>query len=162
MHPRSVAVVTASTRRLAELRAPEVAERVSARSIIVQPLGAIEQHGPHLPFDTDLVVATEVADATVAEVGDALLRQPPDVLPPLLAGGAAVPEVAPLLGVAAPELPGDVYACPATAAVAGCAAVALPPRCAKSYAIAPPKARVAMTFTVMKMIATRSRMGRLP
>src|SRR5436305_7424723 len=87
---------------------------------------------------------------------------PPDVLPPLLAGGAAVPEVAPLLGVAAPELPGDVYACPATAAVAGCAAVALPPRCAKSYAIAPPKARVAMTFTVMKMIATRSRMGRLP
>jgi creatinine amidohydrolase len=67
-----VAVVTASTRRLAELRAPEVAERLSARSIIVQPLGAIEQHGPHLPFDTDLVVATEVADAAVAERGDAL------------------------------------------------------------------------------------------
>jgi len=67
-----VAVVTASTRRLAELRAPEVAQRVSDRSIIVQPLGAIEQHGPHLPFDTDLVVASEVAEATVAEVGDAL------------------------------------------------------------------------------------------
>ena len=67
-----MAVVTASTRRLAELRAPEVAERVSAASIIVQPLGAIEQHGPHLPFDTDLVVATEVAAAAVAEVGDAL------------------------------------------------------------------------------------------
>jgi creatinine amidohydrolase len=67
-----VAVVTASTRRLAELRAPEVALRLSERSIIVQPLGAIEQHGPHLPFDTDLVVATEVAEATVAEVGEAL------------------------------------------------------------------------------------------
>ena len=45
---------------------------MSERSIIVQPLGAIEQHGRHLPFDTDLVVATEVAEATVAEVGDAL------------------------------------------------------------------------------------------
>jgi creatinine amidohydrolase len=67
-----VAVVTASTRRLAELRAPQVAERLSPRSIIVQPLGAIEQHGPHLPFDTDLVIAGDVADAAVAEVGDAL------------------------------------------------------------------------------------------
>jgi creatinine amidohydrolase len=67
-----VAVVTASTRRLAELRAPQVAERLSPRSIIVQPLGAIEQHGPHLPFDTDLVIAGHVAEAAVAEVGDAL------------------------------------------------------------------------------------------
>jgi len=67
-----VAVVTASTRRLAELRAPQVAERLSPRSIIVQPLGAIEQHGPHLPFDTDLVIAGDVAEAAVAEVGDAL------------------------------------------------------------------------------------------
>jgi creatinine amidohydrolase len=67
-----VAVVTASTRRLAELRAPQVVERLSERSIIVQPLGAIEQHGPHLPFDTDLVIAGDVADAAVAEVGDAL------------------------------------------------------------------------------------------
>jgi len=49
-----------------------VAERLSPRSIIVQPLGAIEQHGPHLPFDTDLVIAGDVADAAVAEVGDAL------------------------------------------------------------------------------------------
>jgi creatinine amidohydrolase len=58
-------------RRLAELRAPQVAERLSASSIILQPLGAIEQHGPHLPFDTDLVIAAAVADAAVAEYGDA-------------------------------------------------------------------------------------------
>ncbi len=42
------------------------------RSIIVQPLGAIEQHGPHLPLSTDSVVATAVAEAAVAEVGDEL------------------------------------------------------------------------------------------
>ena len=42
------------------------------RSIIVQPLGAVEQHGPHLPLSTDSVVATAVAEAAVARVGDEL------------------------------------------------------------------------------------------
>lgn len=42
------------------------------RSIIVLPLGATEQHGPHLPFDTDTVVADAVAHATAAAVGDEL------------------------------------------------------------------------------------------
>jgi creatinine amidohydrolase len=43
---------------------------LSDRSILVQPLGAIEQHGPHLPLSTDLVIAEAVAEAAVAEVGD--------------------------------------------------------------------------------------------
>ena len=43
---------------------------VSARSIVVQPLGAIEQHGPHLPLHTDLLVADAVAAAAVERVGD--------------------------------------------------------------------------------------------
>jgi creatinine amidohydrolase len=57
-------------RRLAELRYPQVAELLSERSILVQPIGAIEQHGPHLPLDTDLVIASDVAEATVAGRGD--------------------------------------------------------------------------------------------
>jgi creatinine amidohydrolase len=61
-----------SIRRLAELRAPEIATRLSERSIVVQPLGAVEQHGPHLPFNTDLVVASDVAEAVVGEYGDEL------------------------------------------------------------------------------------------
>jgi creatinine amidohydrolase len=61
-----------SIRRLAELRAPEITTRLSERSIVLQPLGAVEQHGPHLPFNTDLVVASDVADAVVAEYGDEL------------------------------------------------------------------------------------------
>ena len=46
----------------------------------MQPLGAIEQHGPHLPFSTDLVIADRVATEAVERVGEAL-----DVwmLPPL-------------------------------------------------------------------------------
>jgi creatinine amidohydrolase len=68
------------SRRLGELRAPELAHLVTDRSIVVQPLGAVEQHGPHLPFNTDLLVAERVADAAVGRVGEAL-----DVwlLPPL-------------------------------------------------------------------------------
>jgi creatinine amidohydrolase len=62
--------VDRSRRRLAELRAPDIASRLSRASIVVQPLGAIEQHGPHLPFNTDLVIAGDVAEATVDEYGD--------------------------------------------------------------------------------------------
>ena len=57
-------------RYLADLTGPDIAHRLTERSIIVQPLGAIEQHGPHLPLSTDSVVATAVAQATVAQFGD--------------------------------------------------------------------------------------------
>src|SRR5215216_421511 len=66
-------------RALAELRAPDVAARLGDRSIILLPIGATEQHGPHLPFNTDSVVAEEVAEAAVAEFGaeaDAWLLPP--------------------------------------------------------------------------------------
>ena len=46
--------------------------RLSERSIVIQPLGAIEQHGPHLPLATDSIVATAVAEAVVAAAGDEL------------------------------------------------------------------------------------------
>ncbi len=59
-------------RRFAELRHPQVAERISASSIFVQPIGAVEQHGPHLPFVTDLLIASAAGDAVVAEHGEAL------------------------------------------------------------------------------------------
>ena len=68
------------TRRFADLRAPQLAEKITGRSIIVQPLGAIEQHGPHLPYNTDLLIAERVAAEAVERVGAQL-----DVwlLPPL-------------------------------------------------------------------------------
>ncbi|MCU1374104.1 MAG: putative creatinine amidohydrolase [Actinomycetia bacterium] len=59
-------------RRLAELRAPDIADRLSPSSIVIQPIAAIEQHGPHLPFVTDLLVADAVVDAVVEERGDEL------------------------------------------------------------------------------------------
>ncbi|HEX3425514.1 MAG TPA: creatininase family protein [Acidimicrobiales bacterium] len=59
-------------RRLAELRAPEVAERLAPSSVLIQPIAAIEQHGPHLPLATDLLVAESTVDAVVAERGEEL------------------------------------------------------------------------------------------
>lgn len=55
------------TYRLDQLRAPDIAKLLSRSSILVQPLGAIEQHGPHLPFNTDTLIADAVADAAVAK-----------------------------------------------------------------------------------------------
>ena len=64
--------MTNTVRRLGDLRGPDVASKITSRSIFVQPLGAIEQHGPHLPLNTDEVVATSVAQATVELVGEDL------------------------------------------------------------------------------------------
>ena len=60
------------TRRLHELRAPEVGSALGPNSVLVQPVGAIEQHGPHLPLSTDLVIASEVAERVVEARGDEL------------------------------------------------------------------------------------------
>ena len=55
------------SRNLADLRAPDVARLIGASSVLVLPVGAVEQHGPHLPFHTDLTIADRVATAAVDE-----------------------------------------------------------------------------------------------
>lgn len=57
-------------RRLADLRAPEVATELSDTSIAVLPIGAVEQHGAHLPLSTDILVADATAEAVIDRYGD--------------------------------------------------------------------------------------------
>lgn len=64
--------MTTDARYLPDLSGPQVEQRLGPRSIVVQPFGAIEQHGPHLPLSTDSVVATAVARAAVDAVGEEL------------------------------------------------------------------------------------------
>lgn len=64
--------MVSSTRDFGSLRWPEIQRRLNDRSIIIQPMGAIEQHGPHLPVNTDQVVADEVGRAVVERFGDDL------------------------------------------------------------------------------------------
>src|SRR5215831_7250532 len=59
-----------TSRRVAELTSAECARLISATSILCLPLGAIEQHGPHLPLDTDVVVAEGLTRRIVARRGD--------------------------------------------------------------------------------------------
>jgi len=60
------------SRRYEDLTGPEIAERITADSILLLPVGAVEQHGPHLPLAVDHVIAHETANAVVDEVGDEL------------------------------------------------------------------------------------------
>ncbi|BDZ41512.1 creatinine amidohydrolase [Paraoerskovia sediminicola] len=46
-------------------------EALPKDTVAVLPLGAIEQHGPHLPVSTDYVTSTETAEAAVASVASA-------------------------------------------------------------------------------------------
>jgi creatinine amidohydrolase/Fe(II)-dependent formamide hydrolase-like protein len=60
----------ASSRRLIELTSAESARLISETSILCLPLGSIEQHGPHLPLNTDVVVAEGLTRAIVAHWGE--------------------------------------------------------------------------------------------
>lgn len=45
-------------------------------STVLVPLGATEQHGPHLPLDTDTIIAQALCDATAAERPGLLVAPP--------------------------------------------------------------------------------------
>ncbi|MFM1789839.1 MAG: hypothetical protein RLZZ526_166 [Actinomycetota bacterium] len=53
-----------------DLTGPDIGDVLTADSIVMVPLGAVEQHGPHLPLGTDLIVAEAVARATIEKHGD--------------------------------------------------------------------------------------------
>jgi creatinine amidohydrolase len=50
--------------KLASCAWPDLASE--APPVLVLPLGATEQHGPHLPLDTDTVIATALAEGAAA------------------------------------------------------------------------------------------------
>jgi creatinine amidohydrolase len=52
-----------SVHRLAEISWPVFRDLVPQQPIAVLPLGALEAHGPHLPFGTDIVIADAMARA---------------------------------------------------------------------------------------------------
>jgi len=69
--------------KLAELHWPEVQKLHREKIVPVVPVGSMEQHGPHLPFQVDTFVATRLAEDLEKTVPDVLL------LPPIWAGVSA-------------------------------------------------------------------------
>jgi creatinine amidohydrolase len=59
------------TRLWTEFRAPEFSG-LGPETIAILPVGSAEQHGPHLPLNTDFVVADSLARDVVAGRGDEL------------------------------------------------------------------------------------------
>ncbi len=47
--------------RYEKLTWPEINDAIELRKVCIVPCGAVEQHGPHLPLDVDLICPTEIA-----------------------------------------------------------------------------------------------------
>lgn len=54
---------------MAELSWPEFASRIDAGAPVLLPVGATEQHGPHLPLNVDVVLPTAVCERVAGAVG---------------------------------------------------------------------------------------------
>ncbi len=54
---------------MAELSWPQFAEKIAAGAPVFLPLGATEQHGPHLPLNVDVILPTGVCERVAREVG---------------------------------------------------------------------------------------------
>ena len=55
--------------KLAELTWREVEAYLGANQRLIVPIGTCEQHGPHLPLNTDILLAEDVAEFLSAETG---------------------------------------------------------------------------------------------
>jgi creatinine amidohydrolase/Fe(II)-dependent formamide hydrolase-like protein len=60
------------SRLIGELTFPEVSKLLRESSILCLAVGSIEQHGPHLPLNTDVVLAEEFTRRIVARWGEPL------------------------------------------------------------------------------------------
>ena len=60
------------SRKIGEQTFPDIAKLVTARAILCLPFGSVEQHGPHLPLNTDAVLAEEFTRRILARWGEAL------------------------------------------------------------------------------------------
>jgi creatinine amidohydrolase len=62
--------------RWEELSVPEIERLDRERAVLILPLGAIEQHGRHLPVGTDTILATAVSLAAADRLGGPVVLLP--------------------------------------------------------------------------------------
>lgn len=51
--------------------------QIKTGPLVLVPVGSVEQHGPHLPLDTDTAIAVAVANAVAGRLDDEVLVAPP-------------------------------------------------------------------------------------
>jgi creatinine amidohydrolase len=59
-----------------KLALPEINDAIELGKICILPCGAIEQHGPHLPLDADVVCPVEIARGAGRPTAEFLLVLP--------------------------------------------------------------------------------------
>jgi creatinine amidohydrolase len=62
--------------RYEKLTWPEINDAVELGKVCVLPCSAVEQHGPHLPLDVDVICPTEIARGTGRTIPDKMLVLP--------------------------------------------------------------------------------------
>ena len=62
--------------RYEKLTWPEINDAIELGKVCILPCGAVEQHGPHLPLDVDLVCPRGIADGAGKHVPDKMLVLP--------------------------------------------------------------------------------------
>src|SRR5436309_5389059 len=62
--------------RYEKLTWPEINDAVDLGKVCIVPCGAVEQHGPHLPLDVDIVCPTEIARGAGRQIPDKILVLP--------------------------------------------------------------------------------------
>jgi creatinine amidohydrolase len=62
---------------LARMTTDEAARALATARLAIWPVGSCEQHGPHLPLETDAAVAEAIARRLASELGDDAVLCPP-------------------------------------------------------------------------------------
>ncbi len=70
--------------KFAEMTAPAIRALSKEDTLFVQPIAALEQHGPHLPTGTDVIICGSIAEAVAERHPDSLV-----LLPTLWLGASA-------------------------------------------------------------------------
>ena len=65
--------------RYEKLTWPEINDAVKQKKVVVVPIGSIEQHGPHLPLDVDMLEVTAIAQAAARLIPNDVLVLPTQV-----------------------------------------------------------------------------------
>ncbi|RYE77926.1 MAG: creatininase family protein, partial [Hyphomicrobiales bacterium] len=63
--------------RWEELTSPEIGALDRERTVVVFPIGSVEQHGNHMPLGTDTILAHEVSLAASEKAGNVVVLPPP-------------------------------------------------------------------------------------
>jgi creatinine amidohydrolase len=80
--------------KLEELRYPQIAALDRQRTMVILPIGMLEEHGPHLPIGADTLGVTHEADAMARRLSRQLPQWQVVMMPPIHYGESGANEIA--------------------------------------------------------------------